>query len=61
MIQKTNNKKISGYIMTIVGFVMLAVNAIAYLFNLDFKAPALAIMGIVFVVIGMGYVRKSRK
>lgn len=54
-----NKKKIMGYIMAITGFVMLAVNAIGYLFNLDFKAPPLTIMGIVFVVIGMGSVRKA--
>jgi len=59
VIWKTDNKNISGYIMAIVGFVMLVITAIAYLFHLDFKAPVLSIMGIVFVVIGTGIVRKS--
>lgn len=54
-------QKIFGYIMAVTGFLMLLNNAIGYIFHLDSKAPALTIMGLVFVVIGMGYVRKSSK
>jgi hypothetical protein len=54
------NQKISGYIMAIIGFLMLVVNAVGYIFNLDIKNPALTVMGIVFVVIGMGMVRKHK-
>lgn len=46
--------------MAIVGFVLLAINAIAYIFNLDFGTPALTVLGLVFVVIGMGMVRKTK-
>ena len=53
-------QKISGYIMAVIGFLMLVVNAIGYLFNLDIKHPALTVMGLVFVVIGMGIVRKNK-
>lgn len=55
------NKKISGYIMAIIGFIMLLINAIGYIFNLDIKHPALTVMGIVFVIVGMGIVKKSKQ
>jgi hypothetical protein len=58
---KAGNERMSGYVMAITGFIMLVINAISYLFRLDFRAPALTVMGIVFVVIGMGTVRNSRK
>jgi len=54
------NQKISGYIMAIIGFIMLIVNAAGYVFNLDIKSPALTIMGLVFVVIGMKIVRNKK-
>jgi hypothetical protein len=45
--------KISGLIMTLVGFIIILINAISYIFNLDLMSPALVILGIIFVVIGM--------
>jgi hypothetical protein len=54
-----NNKKISGYVMFGVGGVILLINAISYIFGLDFKHPALTVMGLVFVVVGMKIVRKK--
>ena len=59
--KEDKQQKISGYFMAIVGFIMLLINAIGYIFNLDIKHPALTVMGIVFVVIGMGRVRKDKK
>lgn len=41
-----------------IGFVMLIVNVLAYIFQWDFKAPAFTILGLVFVVIGMKIVHK---
>lgn len=52
-------EKISKYIMLIVGFIILLVNAVGYLFDLDIKHPALTIMGLVFVTVGMQVARKK--
>jgi len=54
-----NNKKINGYVMFGVGGVILLINAISYIFGLDFKHPALTVMGLVFVVVGMKIARKK--
>lgn len=52
-------KKIHGYIMAIVGFIMLLINAIGYIFHFDFKAPVITILGLIFVVVGMTITRKN--
>lgn len=54
------NQKISGYIMEFIGFLILLINAMGYLFNLDIKHPALIILGLVFVVVGMNTIRKAK-
>jgi hypothetical protein len=54
-----NNKKVSGYVMFGVGVAILLVNAINYILGLDFKHPALTVIGLVFVVIGMQIARKN--
>jgi len=46
--------------MALIGFLMLVMNAAGYIFHLDIKHPALTVMGIVFVVIGMSMVKKSK-
>jgi len=56
-----NKQKVSGYVMAVVGFVMLAINATSYIFGLDFRHPALTVMGLVFVTIGGGMIRKTDK
>jgi len=53
-----NKQKISGYIMATVGFVMLLINAVSYIFGLDFRHPALTVMGLVFVTVGGNMIRK---
>ncbi len=55
-----NNKqdKIRGFIFIIVGFLMLLINAVGYIFSLDIKNPAFTVIGIVFVVIGSKITRK---
>jgi hypothetical protein len=55
------NQKVSGYIMAGIGFVMLLVNASGYLFHLDVKSPALTVMGLVFVVVGMKKAKQDNK
>lgn len=54
-----NKQKISGYIMAVIGLIILLVHAIGYIFHLGIKVSALTIMGLVFVVVGMNIVRKS--
>ena len=51
----------SGLIMAIVGFIMILINAIGYLFDFDITSPAMGIMGLVFVAVGMGMVRRTKK
>ena len=46
--------------MAVIGFLMLLTNAIGYVFNLDVKHPALTVMGLVFVVIGMKLFKKKQ-
>lgn len=59
--EKTNNRKIGGYAMAGIGFLMILISAVNYLFDLGFKSSAFSIMGIVFLAIGTGTVRKFNK
>jgi len=54
-------RQLSGYIMAIVGFIMLLFNALGYIFNWDTKSPALTILGLVSGVIGLKTARKSSR
>lgn len=54
------NKEISGRIMAAIGFLMLLANAYGYLFDKGIKAPALVVLGLVFVVIGGKLIRQNR-
>jgi uncharacterized membrane protein len=51
--REKKQNKIRGFIFAIVGFLMLLVNAVGYVFNLDIKNPALTVIGLVFVTIGL--------
>lgn len=57
------NKKgiISGYIMAIIGFLLILYNALNYIFGWNAGSTPLSVIGIVFVVVGMGIVKKSRQ
>lgn len=57
------NKKgiIPGYIMAIIGFLLILYNALNYIFGWNAGSTPLSVIGIVFVVVGMGIVKKSRK
>jgi membrane protein implicated in regulation of membrane protease activity len=53
-----DERQISGYIMATVGFVMILMNALSYLFGWDLKSPAFTILGLVLIVIGTKTARK---
>lgn len=46
--------------MPAIGFILIVINAVGYIFNLNIKHPALTILGIVFVTIGMQRARKNK-
>ncbi|MEQ8156061.1 MAG: hypothetical protein ABRQ25_14420 [Clostridiaceae bacterium] len=52
-----NNKKIQGYIMVGIGFTVLIINALSYLFNWDIGEPAFTVLGLISVVVGVKLVR----
>jgi len=54
-----DEREISGYIMAIVGFVMILINALSYLLGWNLKSPAFTILGLVLIVIGAKTARKS--
>lgn len=56
-----NKKQIQGYIMAGVGFVMILINALSYIFNLGMKSSPLLIMSLVFVAIGAKTIRANKK
>ncbi len=53
------NKKIQGYIMAIIGFILLLFNALSYLLGWESRNSAFTVLGLVFVIIGMKKGRKS--
>jgi hypothetical protein len=54
-----DERQVSGYIMVVVGFVMILINALSYLLGWDWKSPAFTILGLVLFVIGAKTARKS--
>lgn len=52
-------KKVGGYVLTVIGFIMILLNAVNYILGLKLDVPSAAI-GIVLLAVGMGIVRKSR-
>jgi hypothetical protein len=56
-----NKKKTSGYVMAGIGFLMLLVNALSYIFGWSLKTPIFTVLGLVFVLIGLKNVRKPSK
>lgn len=53
-----SNKRIMGYIMTLIGFTLLLFNAIGYLLNGYTSKAAFTIFGLFFVISGLKLVRK---
>jgi len=54
-----DEREISGYIMAIVGFVMIMINAFSYLLGWTWKSPAFTILGLVLIVVGAKTARKT--
>jgi membrane protein implicated in regulation of membrane protease activity len=54
-----DEREISGYIMAIVGFVMILINALSYILGWNLKSPAFTILGLVLIVIGAKTARKT--
>ena len=50
---------IQGYIMAIIGFILLLFNALSYLLGWESRKSAFTILGLVFVLIGTKKARKS--
>ena len=51
------NNKTKGLVMAGIGFIMIVINAINYLISKD-TLPIFLILGLVFVVIGIGWTKK---
>jgi len=52
-------KKIGGYVLTVIGFLMVLLNTVNYIFGLKLDVPSSAI-GIVLLAVGIGIVKKLR-
>lgn len=52
-------KQIFGLIMTIIGFILILISALNYILHWKMGSPPAAI-GIIFVAVGMGWVRKAK-
>lgn len=52
-------KRIGGYVLAVIGFLMILLNAVNYILGLKLDVPSAAI-GIVLLAVGMDIVRKSR-
>ena len=54
-----DEQEISGFIMAIVGFVMILINALSYILGWNLKSPAFTILGLVLIVIGAKTAKKT--
>lgn len=54
-----DRNQVSGYVMASLGFLLIFVNALSYLFGLDAGSPAMVVIGIVFLVLGMDLAKKK--
>lgn len=50
-----------GYSLAVVGFILILINAVGYIFNLEFKSSVLVILGIVFLALGTNIIKKNSK
>jgi hypothetical protein len=57
---KNNAKKVSGYIMAIIGFMLILLNAASYILKTDSTSPVIFILGIMFLSIGTMNIKKQR-
>jgi hypothetical protein len=53
-------QKLSGFMMAVIGFVLIVINALNYIFGWEMGAT-LGVIGIVFLAVGMKTIKKFRK
>jgi len=58
---KTKKYKVLGFLAVVMGFSIVLLNAISYLFNWDIKHPAFTTIGLVCVFIGLRTVSRTDK
>jgi hypothetical protein len=58
--KQAKNKRFSGYFMTIIGFILILINAVNYIFGWEFKSTPLVILGLIFVVIGLKIAKENK-
>ena len=56
-----DKRYIFGYILVIVGFIMILINAINYIFHLGKASPSRLVLAIIFLTVGMMNVRAISK
>ncbi|ETA79021.1 hypothetical protein T472_0219475 [Youngiibacter fragilis 232.1] len=47
------NTKNQGYVMALVGSILLLYNALSYIFGWESRSSAFTILGLIFVIIGV--------
>jgi hypothetical protein len=52
-------RQLSGYPVAAAGFTLLPINALSYIFNWEIKSPALTVIGLIFVILGLRIARAS--
>ncbi|NTW92320.1 MAG: hypothetical protein HGA40_02625 [Methanoregulaceae archaeon] len=50
-------RQLSGYPVAVAGFTLLVINALSYILDWEIKSPALTVIGLVFVVLGLRLAR----
>jgi hypothetical protein len=51
------NRQLSGYPVAAAGFTLLIINALGYIFDWEIKSPALTVIGLIFVILGLRLAR----
>jgi hypothetical protein len=55
-----NDKRhLSGYPVAAAGFTLLIINALGYIFSWEIKSPALTVIGLIFVILGLRLARAT--
>ncbi len=53
-------RQLSGYPVAVAGFTLLVINALSYILDWEIKSPAVTVIGLVFVVLGMRLARSAQ-
>jgi hypothetical protein len=51
------NRQLSGYPVAVAGFTLLVINALSYILDWEIKSPALTVIGLIFVILGLRLAR----